>query len=65
MDTNYTRISPAELKIWMDEGRDFQLLDVLTARPLNTAICPTPRTPASSRWPSRSWSRPLGSTPKT
>lgn len=31
MESNYTRISPAELKSWMDDGRVFQLLDVLTA----------------------------------
>lgn len=28
-ETNYTRIASAELKSWMDEGRDFLLLDVL------------------------------------
>jgi len=31
MDSNYTRISPVELKAWMDEGRRFFLLDVLPA----------------------------------
>ncbi|BBD09902.1 YceI family protein [Desulfovibrio ferrophilus] len=31
MDTNYTRISPQELSAWMDEGRNFHLLDVLPA----------------------------------
>lgn len=30
MDSNYTRISPVELKAWMDEGRPFKLVDVLT-----------------------------------
>ena len=29
-ETNYTRFTSSELKTWMDEGRDFLLLDVLS-----------------------------------